>query len=79
VPAAIEAFWKDARSRHQLLGGDKTRPIMAPDQLFLSEEAFFVALKERLRLALPAGAAGGPPRRCPTCPSSARPATRCTA
>ena len=60
VPGAIEAFWKDARSRHQLLGGDKTRPIMAPDQLFLSEEAFFVALKERPRLALPAGAGDGP-------------------
>ena len=65
VPAAIEAFWKDARSRHQLLGGDKTRPIMAPDQLFLSEEAFFVALKQRPRLALPAGATGGPAEALP--------------
>ena len=65
VPAAIEAFWKDARSRHQLLGGDKTRPIMAPDQLFLSEEAFFVALKARVRLALPAGASGGPAEALP--------------
>ncbi len=65
VPAAIEAFWKDARSRHQLLGGDKTRPIMAPDQLFLSEEAFFVALKERTRLALPVGAGDGPATTLP--------------
>lgn len=65
VPGAIEAFWKDARSRHQLLGGDKTRPIMAPDQLFLSEEAFFVALKERTRLALPAGAGDGPSATLP--------------
>lgn len=65
VPGAIEAFWKDARSRHHLLGGDKTRPIMAPDQLFLSEEAFFVALKERTRLALPAGAGDGPSATLP--------------
>jgi len=65
VPGAIDAFWKDARSRHQLLGGDKTRPIMAPDQLFLSEEAFFVALKERVRLALPAGGSGGPATALP--------------
>ncbi len=65
VPGAIEAFWKDARSRHHLLGGDKTRPIMAPDQLFLSEEAFFIALKERTRLALPAGAGDGPSATLP--------------
>ncbi len=60
VPGAIEAFWKDARSRHQLLGGDKTRPILPPEQLFLSDEAFFVALKERIRLSLPVSPLGGP-------------------
>ncbi|MDD2670130.1 transcription-repair coupling factor, partial [Zoogloea sp.] len=59
VPGAIEAFWKDARSRHHLLGGDKTRPILPPEQLFLSDEAFFIALKERTRLALPAGGTDG--------------------
>ena len=65
VPGAIEAFWKDARSRHQLLGGDKTRPILPPDQLFLSEEAFFVALKERTRLALPESGGDGPTQALP--------------
>jgi transcription-repair coupling factor (superfamily II helicase) len=33
---------------------------MAPDELFLSEEAFFIALKDRARLALPAGGSEGP-------------------
>jgi transcription-repair coupling factor (superfamily II helicase) len=65
VPGAIEAFWKDARSRHQLLGGDKTRPILPPDQLFLSEEAFFVALKERTRLAIPESGGDGPTQALP--------------
>ncbi|WP_374263103.1 transcription-repair coupling factor [Zoogloea sp.] len=65
VPGAIEAFWKDARSRAQLLGGDKTRPILPPEQLFLSEEAFFVALKERIRLSLPADTRGGPAEALP--------------
>ncbi|WP_374481244.1 transcription-repair coupling factor [Zoogloea sp.] len=65
VPGAIEAFWKDARSRHQLLGGDKTRPILPPEQLFLSEEAFFLALKERTRLALPESGGDGPTQALP--------------
>ncbi|MBS0346036.1 MAG: transcription-repair coupling factor [Proteobacteria bacterium] len=65
VPGAIEAFWKDARSRHQLLGGDKTLPILPPDQLFLSEEAFFLALKERTRLALPESGGDGPTQALP--------------
>ncbi|NTV11067.1 MAG: transcription-repair coupling factor, partial [Zoogloea sp.] len=58
VPDAIESFWKEARSRHQLLGGDRSRPILPPSELFLSEEAFFIALKERPRALLPAFVAG---------------------
>ena len=55
VPGAIGEFWRDTRSRHDLLKGDRTRPVMAPEQLFLSEEAFFVALRDRPRLTLGAG------------------------
>jgi len=65
VSAAIEAFSKDARSRYKLLGGNKTRPILPPEQLFLSEESFFVALKERIRLALPPGGKEGPASALP--------------
>ncbi len=56
VPGAIAEFWRDTRSRHDLLKGDRTRPVLAPEQLFLSEEGFFLALKDRPRLALKADA-----------------------
>jgi len=56
VPAAIAAFWNDTRSRHTLLQGDKARPLLAPDELFLSDEAFFGAAKAYPRLALRARA-----------------------
>ena len=53
APAAIAAFWNDTRSRYTLLQGDKARPLLAPDELFLSDEAFFTAAKRYARLALP--------------------------
>ncbi len=52
APGAIAAFWKDTRSRHDLLQGDKARPLLAPDLLFLSDEAFFAAAKAYGRLAI---------------------------
>ncbi|HMY77858.1 MAG TPA: transcription-repair coupling factor, partial [Thauera aminoaromatica] len=52
VPAAIAEFWKDTRSRHDLLKGDRSRPVLAPEQLFLTDEAFFIALKNLPRLAI---------------------------
>src|SRR5690606_22162733 len=60
VPTAIAEFWRDTRSRHDLLKGDRSRPVMAPEALFLTEEAFFLALKEHPRLVLGAGTDGGP-------------------
>ncbi len=54
VPAAIDEFWRDTRSRHDLLKGDRTRPVMPPETLFLSQEAFFTALKSHPRVDLPA-------------------------
>ncbi len=52
APAAIAAFWADTRSRYNLLQGDKARPLLAPDELFLSDEAFFSASKAYGRLAI---------------------------
>ena len=52
APAAIAAFWTDTRSRYNLLQGDKTRPLLAPEELFLTDEAFFTAAKRYARLAL---------------------------
>ncbi|KAF4513728.1 UNVERIFIED_CONTAM: hypothetical protein B566_EDAN011647 [Ephemera danica] len=51
APAAIAAFWNDTRSRFKLLQGDKTRPLLPPDQLFLSDEAFFSAARKYGRVA----------------------------
>ncbi|MBW7903344.1 MAG: transcription-repair coupling factor [Rhodocyclaceae bacterium] len=62
VHAAIRAFWQDTDSRHRLLGGERSRPLLPPGELFLSEEQFFVAAKPHARIDLPAGAgaADGP-------------------
>ncbi|MDQ3260142.1 MAG: transcription-repair coupling factor, partial [Pseudomonadota bacterium] len=53
VANAIEQFWRDVKSRHQLLGGDRTRPILAPADLFLRAEDFFVGLKTFGRIDIP--------------------------
>ena len=52
VPAAIEAFWAEANSRYRLMAGDRARPLLPPDKLFLPAEAFFLAAKELPRLAI---------------------------
>ncbi|HRP96046.1 MAG TPA: CarD family transcriptional regulator, partial [Rhodocyclaceae bacterium] len=54
VPAAIDEFWRDTRSRHDFLKGDRTRPVMAPEALFLDQEAFYTALKDRARIVIAA-------------------------
>ena len=54
VTSAIDQFWRDVKLRHELLGGDRTRPIMKPADLFLRAEDFFVALKPFARVDLPA-------------------------
>ncbi|HKC42995.1 MAG TPA: transcription-repair coupling factor [Burkholderiales bacterium] len=55
VHAAIDDFWRDARTRFQLLHGDRLRPLLPPEQLFLTAEQFFVAARafERLDLHAP--------------------------
>ncbi len=50
--SAMAAFWKDTRSRYNLLQGDKARPLLPPETLFLTEEAFFSEAKSYGRLAL---------------------------
>ena len=53
---AIDQFWQDAKSRYQLLGGDRTRPILSPPDLFLRGEDFYLALKPFTRFDLAASA-----------------------
>ena len=59
VPAALRAFWQDARSRYGMLSGEPSRPLLRPGELFLDEESFFAAAKPYARLALSKGT-GGP-------------------
>jgi transcription-repair coupling factor (superfamily II helicase) len=55
IQPAIQAFSHDTHSRYQFLKSDRERPILAPDHLFLTEEALFTALKAFPRLSLTAG------------------------
>ena len=43
VPAAIAEFWTDTKGRYKMLGGDRLRPVLRPEELFLRDEEFFVA------------------------------------
>jgi len=38
---AAHEFWESARTRHEVLKGDRTRPVMAPKDIFLPEDEFF--------------------------------------
>ena len=54
VPAAAEAFWKDLKSRYDLLRGDRDRPLLEARELYLPVEDLFIALKEFPRDVAPA-------------------------
>ena len=48
----LNHFWQDTRERHRLMQGDPERPPLAPQDLFLSTEAFYTALRSYAQLAL---------------------------
>ncbi|MEW6677230.1 MAG: transcription-repair coupling factor [Pseudomonadota bacterium] len=56
IQAAVEGFWQDTQSRHRLLAGDKHRPLLPPDALFLPPDQFFGLLRPFARLELGASA-----------------------
>jgi len=66
VAAAIGEFWRDLKSRHDLLKSDRARPLLAPAQMFLDEEHFFVGLQAFARIGLSAARADAAER--PTLP-----------
>jgi transcription-repair coupling factor (superfamily II helicase) len=45
IDAAIKRFWVDTESRYRFLKTDRDRPILAPDEIFLSDEHFFTLAK----------------------------------
>ncbi|MFN4149262.1 MAG: transcription-repair coupling factor, partial [Rhodocyclaceae bacterium] len=56
VAAALAEFWVDLQSRHEMLGGDKSRPILPPQALFLRDEAFFTQANAFAQYTLKVGA-----------------------
>ena len=56
VPGAIAEFWTDLQGRYKMLGGDRSRPVLPPGDLFLRDEEFFVAAKALPQLIARVGA-----------------------
>ncbi|HEU0200283.1 MAG TPA: DEAD/DEAH box helicase, partial [Burkholderiaceae bacterium] len=56
IEAACQRFWNETTERHKFFARDRERPALAPAQLFLSPEQFFVAAQPYARLALGEGA-----------------------
>ena len=54
VQPAIEQFWQDTQARFNLLGGDRSQPLLPPRDLFLSTDAFFGAIKPFTRVEISA-------------------------
>ena len=52
VDAALQAFRTETRERHKFLSHDPERPILPPEELFLSPEAFFERCNEQAQLSL---------------------------
>ncbi|MCF8178102.1 MAG: transcription-repair coupling factor [Sulfuritalea sp.] len=58
VPAAIAEFWSDLQGRFKMLGGDRSRPVLPPGELFLRDEEFFIAARsfpQWLQKVMPSG------------------------
>ena len=52
INSEIESFWCDTLSRYKLLRGDTNRPLVPPDNLFLTAEEFFKNLKPYSRIKI---------------------------
>jgi transcription-repair coupling factor (superfamily II helicase) len=62
LPGAIAEFWNDLQGRYRMLGGDRSRPVLPPGELFLRDEEFFVAAKALPQLVLKVMQSGIPLR-----------------
>ncbi|MDE2255582.1 MAG: transcription-repair coupling factor [Betaproteobacteria bacterium] len=52
VAGAMRQFWADTSERWRLLRHDPERPALAPAQLYMSEEEFFLSIKQLVQLGL---------------------------
>jgi transcription-repair coupling factor (superfamily II helicase) len=58
---AVEGYWKDTQNRHRMLVGDKDRPLLAPDALFLPPDSFFGRIRPYARIEFQAQSEGTSP------------------
>jgi transcription-repair coupling factor (superfamily II helicase) len=52
IDSAIQRFWADTESRYKFLKADRERPLLPPDEIFLSAEQFFTCAKPHGRWAI---------------------------
>jgi transcription-repair coupling factor (superfamily II helicase) len=52
IDGAIKRFWGDTEARYRFLKSDRERPLLAPEELFLSDEQFFTLAKPYGRWAI---------------------------
>jgi transcription-repair coupling factor (superfamily II helicase) len=52
IGGAIQEFWRDANSRYKMAGGDPDRPLLAPPQLFLPADEFYLRAQAFPRIDL---------------------------
>ena len=52
IDQAIKRFWTDTRSRHNFLKADRERPVLAPEEIFLTDEDFYTLVKPFGRWAI---------------------------
>ena len=57
--AAAQQFWRDARQRYTFASGDRERPVLPPERVFLDAEEFFVHAKPHGRIVF-GGTEAGP-------------------
>ncbi len=51
---AFQRFWQDTKDRYRLVQGDKERPALPPESLFLGIEQFYTRANQHAQLALKA-------------------------
>ncbi|CAN5896606.1 transcription-repair coupling factor [soil metagenome] len=52
IDKSLERFWTDTRERHRFLQHDRERPILPPEELFLTPDAFFALCNRHPQLAV---------------------------
>lgn len=52
IRQAIEQFWRDTRSRYDLMRHDIERPLLPPTELFLTTDRFYGFLKQHQKITL---------------------------